>query len=122
MPLCLSAILCLTVYLTRRPFPAQGKESVFCDPLFKRLKPITRMIDVPKKLGVLEPFVEIHLFIPLGLVRYPLLIESGIIAIPPWCHQSVATSLTHGGTYVPVDHVHISVAKYNLSHVIQTMV
>ena len=83
MPFRLSTIFCLTVYLIERTLPAQRKESMLCNPLFKGLKPIARMIRIPKEFCVFEPFVLIHTLVPLRLVRFPVLIEGGIIAVPP---------------------------------------
>ena len=89
MPLCLSAILRLTVHFYKRSFPAQRKKPVLCDPLFERLKPIARVIRIPKEFRVVEPFVFIQTLVPLRLVRFSVLIECGIVAIPPWYNRLV---------------------------------
>lgn len=83
MPFCLSAILRLAVNLVECPFPAQREEPVLCHPLFERLKPIARVIGIPKEFGIFKSFVNIHTLVPLRLVRFPAVVECSIVAIPP---------------------------------------
>lgn len=65
MPFCLSAVLRLTVHLYQSSFKAQREEPVLCDPLLEGLKPIARVIDIPKEFSVFEPFIVIQTLEPI---------------------------------------------------------
>ena len=65
MPLCLSAVLCLTVNLVRRAFKAQWKEPVLGNPLLQRLEPIAGVVDIPKEFRIFKSLVLIQTVKPL---------------------------------------------------------
>ena len=64
MPLRLSTVFCLTMYLVESPFPAQWEEPVLRDPFFKRLHGVASMFRVPKELGIFELLHRGKTFVP----------------------------------------------------------